>query len=91
MKGKGEKWSIVIDPIEGEIMREKVVVSWRGGKDSVMTLYEIIKSDRYEIVSLLTTVFMQNERISHHGVRTELLEQQAAAIDWKGPSRSTPP
>jgi len=70
-------------------MREKVVVSWSGGKDSVMALYEILKSDRYEIVSLLTTVSMQHERISHYGVRKELVEQQAAAFGGEGPSRST--
>jgi uncharacterized protein (TIGR00290 family) len=31
-------------------------------------------------VSLLTTVSKQYDRISHHGVRVELLEQQAAAL-----------
>jgi uncharacterized protein (TIGR00290 family) len=45
-----------------------------------MTLYELRGSDRYEVVSLLTTVAAQYERISHHGVRVELLEQQAAAV-----------
>lgn len=61
-------------------MKEKVVLAWSGGKDSAMALYALLGSGRYEVVSLLTTVSKQYERISHHGVRVELLEQQAAAI-----------
>jgi len=60
--------------------KEKIVLSWSGGKDSTLALYELLRSDRYEIVSLLTTVSAQYERISHHGVRTELLDQQAEAL-----------
>jgi len=61
-------------------VKEKVVLAWSGGKDSAMALYALLGSGRYEVVSLLTTVSKQYERISHHGVRVELLEQQAAAI-----------
>lgn len=45
-----------------------------------MALHELRKNPQYEIVSLLTTISSEYERISHHGVRTELLEQQAAAV-----------
>jgi uncharacterized protein (TIGR00290 family) len=62
------------------MQREKVVLSWSGGKDSALALYELQKDPRYQVVSLLTTVASQYERISHHGVRTQLLEQQAAAV-----------
>ena len=61
-------------------MKEKVILSWSGGKDSAMALHALLESGLYEIVSLLTTVSKQYERISHHGVRVELLEQQAAAL-----------
>ena len=61
-------------------MKQKVILSWSGGKDSAMALYALLKSSRYEVVSLLTTLSKQYERISHHGVRVELLEQQAAAL-----------
>jgi len=61
-------------------VKEKVILSWSGGKDSAMALHALLKSGLYEIVSLLTTVSTQYERISHHGVRVELLEQQAAAL-----------
>ena len=60
--------------------KEKVVMSWSGGKDSAIALYEILQNDKYEVVSLLTTVSEGYERISHHGVRRELLKQQAESI-----------
>jgi uncharacterized protein (TIGR00290 family) len=64
-------------------VKEKVVLAWSGGKDSAMALHDLLKSGRYEIVSLLTTVSEQYERISHHGVRVELLEQQTAALGMR--------
>ena len=61
-------------------VREKIGLSWSGGEDSAMALYELRRSRQYEVVALLTTVSREYERISHHGVRTELLERQAAAV-----------
>src|SRR5439155_26769225 len=60
--------------------REKVLLSWSGGKDSAMALYELRRSARYEVVALLTTVASEFDRVSHHGGRVELLEQQSAAV-----------
>jgi uncharacterized protein (TIGR00290 family) len=60
--------------------KPKVVFSWSGGKDSALALHELQKSDRYEIVALLTTVADGYRRVSHHGVREELLDRQAEAI-----------
>jgi uncharacterized protein (TIGR00290 family) len=58
----------------------KVIVGWSGGKDSALALYEILKSGGYEVVELLTTVEQGFDRISIHGVRRVLLEQQAEAL-----------
>jgi len=33
--------------------REKVILSWSGGKDSAFTLYKLLKNPDYEVVSLL--------------------------------------
>jgi uncharacterized protein (TIGR00290 family) len=55
-------------------------MSWSGGKDSAVALHEILKSGEYEVVALLTSISEEYRRISHHGVREELLEHQAAAI-----------
>src|SRR5437773_488563 len=62
------------------LMKQAVVMSWSGGKDSAAALNELMKSGDYEVVALLTSVSEEFRRISHHGVREALLEQQAAAI-----------
>ena len=61
-------------------MKEKVVFCWSGGKDSALALHRLQKEGTYDVVSLLTTCNAQFERISMHGVRVELLDQQARAI-----------
>jgi uncharacterized protein (TIGR00290 family) len=61
-------------------MREKVIVAWSGGKDSALALYEVLNSGSYEVLELLTTVTKDYDRISIHGVRRVLLEQQAKAL-----------
>jgi len=57
-----------------------VVFSWSGGKDSAMALQVMQRDEKYEVVSLLTTVTEGYERISMHGVRNELLRRQAEAM-----------
>src|SRR5438034_6606963 len=61
-------------------MKLPVVMSWSGGKDSATALHELFKADEYEVVALLTSVSEEYRRISHHGVREELLEKQAESI-----------
>ncbi|NIP37663.1 MAG: diphthine--ammonia ligase [Candidatus Dadabacteria bacterium] len=61
-------------------MAKPIIVSWSGGKDSTLALYEIINNKDYEVEALITTVTENYDRISIHGVRNELLEKQAASI-----------
>ena len=61
-------------------MKLPVVMSWSGGKDSAVALRELFNANEYEVVALLTSVSEEYRRISHHGVREVLLEQQAEAI-----------
>ena len=61
-------------------MKEKMVFCWSGGKDSALALHRVQMEGRYEVVSLLTTCNEHFQRVSMHGVRVELLEQQARAI-----------
>jgi uncharacterized protein (TIGR00290 family) len=61
---------------------EKVLVSWSGGKDSAIALYEILKDKNYQISALLTTVTEDYDRISMHGVRRILLERQVASLGF---------
>ena len=62
------------------IEKERVVLSWSGGKDSAMVAYHLLASQKYEIVALLTSVTEDFDRISMHGVRRRLLEEQANAL-----------
>lgn len=61
-------------------MNEKVLFTWSGGKDSAIALYELKKTHSYEISALLTTVTEDYDRVSMHGVRRILLEQQAESL-----------
>ncbi len=61
-------------------MAEKVILAWSGGKDSAITLYEIQQRTDYQVVSLLTTLTSDYDRVSMHGVRRALLERQAESL-----------
>lgn len=69
-----------VDGCKGEIVKEKMLFAWSSGKDSARALHEIRQAGRYDVVSLLTTVTEGYERISMHGVRISLVEQQSEAI-----------
>jgi uncharacterized protein (TIGR00290 family) len=61
-------------------MKPQAIFNWSGGKDSALALYKVRQARQYNIQTLLTTVSTPYQRISMHGVRTALLEQQAAAL-----------
>jgi uncharacterized protein (TIGR00290 family) len=61
-------------------LKEKVILSWSGGKDSALALHELRKSGEYEVATLLTTITRDYDRICMHGVRSILLEQQAESL-----------
>jgi len=61
-------------------MTEKAIFCWSGGKDSARALYEARLEGKCEIVSLLTTVTHDYDRVSMHGVRMTLIEEQARAL-----------
>src|SRR5712692_6270107 len=60
-------------------MTPPILFCWSGGKDSAMALHALLQ-DRVPIAALLTTVTETYDRISMHGVRRELLVQQAQSI-----------
>jgi uncharacterized protein (TIGR00290 family) len=59
---------------------EKVLLTWSGGKDSALALHGLMGSGEWQVVSLLTTVTEEFDRISMHGVRRALLEEQARSL-----------
>jgi uncharacterized protein (TIGR00290 family) len=60
-------------------MSQPILFCWSGGKDSAMALHALLE-DNVRIAALLTTVTETYDRISMHGVRCELLVQQAQSI-----------
>ncbi len=61
-------------------MKEKIIFCWSGGKDSALALHRILKEGKFEVVALVTTCSEHFQRVSMHGVRMELLDEQARAI-----------
>jgi uncharacterized protein (TIGR00290 family) len=59
--------------------RKKTILCWSSGKDSAWALHRLRSGDEYEVVGLMTTINAAYDRVAMHGVRRELLEQQAAA------------
>ena len=61
-------------------MKHSTFFNWSGGKDSALALYHLLKDTKYAVGKLLTNINGEHQRVSMHGVREILLEQQAAAI-----------
>lgn len=59
---------------------KRAVFSWSGGKDSALALHKVQQEGNYDVRKLVTTVNKHHSRITMHGVRETLLEQQAQAI-----------
>jgi len=59
---------------------DPILFCWSGGKDSAMALHTLLQLQQFRVTTLLATVTEGYERISMHGVRRELLQQQAASI-----------
>ena len=60
--------------------RERVLVSWSGGKDSALALAALMDDPSVEVMGLLTSVTRGYDRVSIHGVRRELLQAQAESL-----------
>ena len=58
---------------------EKISLAWSGGKDCTLALRELQK-EKYEI-AFHTTLNKDTARVGMHGIRKELIEAQAKALD----------
>jgi diphthamide synthase (EF-2-diphthine--ammonia ligase) len=56
----------------------KILMSWSSGKDSAWALH-VLRRDGLAVAGLLTSINATADRVSMHGVRTEILRAQAAA------------
>jgi uncharacterized protein (TIGR00290 family) len=60
--------------------RRPIALSWSGGKDSALALHTLLRDRSVDVASLVTTVTSEYDRVSMHGVRTALLEEQAMVL-----------
>lgn len=59
---------------------KKTYFNWSSGKDASLALYHLQKDQTFHIHKLVTTVNGHYDRVSMHGLRKELLFQQAKAV-----------
>lgn len=62
-------------------MKKKTLISWSSGKDSAWTLHVLKQDLHIEVVGLFCTVNKTFNRVAVHGVRTELLKEQAKSVN----------
>lgn len=58
----------------------QALVWWTGGKDSALALYLLQQDPAWDVLGLISPVSETNGRALLHGVRSEMLEQQADAL-----------
>jgi uncharacterized protein (TIGR00290 family) len=59
----------------------KAILLWSGGKDSALALHHVGKSyPGLQVVKLVTCLSQAFDRVSMHGVRRQLIEEQAQAL-----------
>lgn len=61
-------------------MTENIIVSWSGGKDSCLALYEMLNRGQQKVVALLTTIWSEQNKVSMHGVPLALVLRQAESL-----------
>jgi uncharacterized protein (TIGR00290 family) len=59
----------------------KAYFNWSGGKDSALALWTLLQQKKYSVEYLLTSMNRFHNRVSMHGVRRELVAEQAASIN----------
>ena len=58
-------------------MKNKTALCWSSGKDSAYALHVLRSEGKHEVATLLTTMTEGYDRVSMHGVRRGLAEEQA--------------
>ncbi|MFH0861834.1 MAG: ATP-binding protein [Candidatus Altiarchaeota archaeon] len=56
------------------------ILSWSGGKDSLLALERLRREGKYDVAALLSTYNSDFGRVFMHGVRIELLRMQAESL-----------
>lgn len=62
-------------------MPQNYFMNWSSGKDAALALHFLLQNPDHNCVSLLTSISETYQRVSMHGLRRELLEVQARALN----------
>ncbi len=62
-------------------MPTQILLSWSGGKDSMLALHKLIVSLEYKVQALVSHVDESTQQVSVHGIPRHFLEEQANALD----------
>ncbi|MBT1709894.1 adenine nucleotide alpha hydrolase [Fulvivirgaceae bacterium PWU5] len=60
--------------------KQNVTISWSGGKDAAFALHKILATGLYNVVHLHTVIGASTRRVGLHGVREELIDEQATCL-----------
>jgi len=61
-------------------MLRKALMSWSTGKDSAWALHQLRQNPEIDLLGLFCTVSKEFNRVAMHGVRVEILQEQAESI-----------
>lgn len=59
---------------------KKAYINWSSGKDAAFALYKVQKEGEYDVQKLVSTINTETRRVSMHGLRVGLMQEQADAI-----------
>lgn len=62
------------------LITKKTYLNWSSGKDSALALYYLLQDNMYRVEYLLTSINSHYQRVTMHGLREELLNQQMKMI-----------
>lgn len=60
--------------------KQKVSMSWSGGKDSAFALHKILSNAKYEVMNIHTAFNSETKRVGMHGIPEALIEAQANSM-----------
>lgn len=61
--------------------KQRVAISWSGGKDSMLVLHQLLQDPTCEVVGLLTNINRETAMVKTHFVPEEIIRKQGEALN----------
>jgi uncharacterized protein (TIGR00290 family) len=61
---------------------KKIVLFWSGGKDSAIALQRLKQNPEFEIMALVSTLNIDQRRVSMHGISEEVIDRQVEQLGF---------